>query len=301
MPLDLGSTAVELGADHHATLPEHPARASIASNTGAHVVWGLIGSHYENAGFEAGKYGFPTSDEYADTGYEKGRRQNFENGYIQMADMTVPLSGYNDGEPPVDARRAPRVPDQSSPSTPTPESETSPPSSQLPGDQSESSPSPQPSLPGYSDPPSSSSSAVPVPAAHQQARQGAIDPAFQYGAPGGGFVAQPATWPFGDFCIFGTQDGPGSACRMNGDNPWQMTMCVAAIIVEAASLIFTASKILKIRSFIKSLGGAKEAFQLWRGATTKADRAAAWAKTGEITKELAAEFLGLATIAKFCG
>lgn len=88
---------------------------------------------------------------------------------------------------------------------------------------------------------------------------------------------------------------------MNGDNPWQMTMCVAAIVVEAASLIFTASKILKIRSFIKSLGGAKEAFQLWRGASTKADRAAAWARTGEIGKELAAEFLGLPTIAKFCG
>ncbi|MGW4715695.1 LGFP repeat-containing protein [Nocardia sp. NPDC004260] len=50
-----------------------------APRTGAHVVWGSIREHWEAAGGEAGRYGYPTSDEYD---FENGKAQDFEGGRL---------------------------------------------------------------------------------------------------------------------------------------------------------------------------------------------------------------------------
>lgn len=47
--------------------------------TGAHVVYGEIRKAWANQGWERGRLGYPTSDEFQDGRY---RRSNFENGFI---------------------------------------------------------------------------------------------------------------------------------------------------------------------------------------------------------------------------
>ncbi|WP_327115648.1 hypothetical protein OHB12_02170 [Nocardia sp. NBC_01730] len=47
--------------------------------TGAHVVWGALRDTWEAAGSEAGRYGYPTSDEYD---FENGKAQDFQGGRI---------------------------------------------------------------------------------------------------------------------------------------------------------------------------------------------------------------------------
>ncbi|MFQ6394336.1 LGFP repeat-containing protein [Nocardia sp. KC 131] len=47
--------------------------------TGAHAVWGSIRMTWEGSGVEAGRFGYPTSDEYD---YEGGKAQDFQGGRI---------------------------------------------------------------------------------------------------------------------------------------------------------------------------------------------------------------------------
>ena len=57
--------------------------------TGAHVVHGVIGDKWGEAGHEAGKLGYPTSDETAEGGAIK---QTFQHGTITFADGKATVS-----------------------------------------------------------------------------------------------------------------------------------------------------------------------------------------------------------------
>ncbi|NLE80082.1 MAG: hypothetical protein GX610_10970 [Rhodococcus sp.] len=244
--------------------------------TDAHQIWGLVRDQWASAGWENSPYGFPKTDEYRDTSYEDTFRQDFEQGSIIVADMKVPLQGYVD----------PTIAQQGETSPQTNEGQST---GAITAPNESDAPSTSAATPSVSAGSKTTQTHVPTP--------GVTPPPSGQRAPG---QMGTMTWPFGDFCVLGTYGGPGGACRLGGEFLAKDAACVAAIVVEAVSLALTASKILKVRQFIKDLGGAKEAWQLWKGATTKADRAAAWAETGTITKELATEFLGLAAIERFC-
>lgn len=53
--------------------------------TGAHEIHGLIRDAWAKAGWERGKLGYPTSDEFQDGAFRRG---NFEHGYIQWSQKT---------------------------------------------------------------------------------------------------------------------------------------------------------------------------------------------------------------------
>ncbi|CAM3786756.1 LGFP repeat-containing protein [Tsukamurella ocularis] len=57
--------------------------------SGAHVVHGVIGDKWGDAGHEAGKLGYPTSDETAENGAIK---QTFQNGTITFRDGVATVS-----------------------------------------------------------------------------------------------------------------------------------------------------------------------------------------------------------------
>ncbi|MFZ2176601.1 MAG: hypothetical protein WAW17_21680 [Rhodococcus sp. (in: high G+C Gram-positive bacteria)] len=66
-------------------------------STGTHVVWGAIKDNWASRGWENGKYGFPTSDEYD---FEDGKAKNFEGGTIDWkpGDPAIPGEYTNTGQ-----------------------------------------------------------------------------------------------------------------------------------------------------------------------------------------------------------
>jgi len=56
---------------------------------GAHEVHGRIRDAWASAGWEAGRLGYPTSDEYADAG---GRRSDFQFGFIHWSPATEAIT-----------------------------------------------------------------------------------------------------------------------------------------------------------------------------------------------------------------
>lgn len=78
---------------------------------------------------------------------------------------------------------------------------------------------------------------------------------------------------------------------------WQVAKCAAAITVAIGSGVFAAAKLVKIKRYIKALGGVKEAAKLLLGATTWAEKAKAG---GSALVGLASEILGVKEIQDNC-
>jgi len=53
---------------------------------------------------------------------------------------------------------------------------------------------------------------------------------------------------------------------------WHVTKCVAAIVVAVASFAIPASKVLKLKEFVRAAGGTRAAAKLLVGATSKAEK-----------------------------
>jgi hypothetical protein len=54
---------------------------------------------------------------------------------------------------------------------------------------------------------------------------------------------------------------------------WQVAKCSAAVVVAVASLAIPVSKVLKLKVFVRAVGGARNAASLLVGATSKAEKA----------------------------
>jgi hypothetical protein len=78
---------------------------------------------------------------------------------------------------------------------------------------------------------------------------------------------------------------------------WKVAKCVAAIVQMLATTAVPAAKILRIKKYIKALGGAKQAVKLLLGATSKAEKLKAG---GEVLVNLSAELLGISSVKKNC-
>ncbi|GAB1312528.1 hypothetical protein MFIFM68171_02738 [Madurella fahalii] len=78
---------------------------------------------------------------------------------------------------------------------------------------------------------------------------------------------------------------------------WKITKCVAAIVQLLATTAVPAAKLLRIKKYIKALGGTKEAVKLLLGATTRAEKLRVG---GEILVNLSAELLGISTVKTHC-
>ena len=78
---------------------------------------------------------------------------------------------------------------------------------------------------------------------------------------------------------------------------WQITKCVAAVTWVVASTVFSAAKIVKIKRYIKELGGMKEAVSLLMGATTVAEKGTA---VGLTLLTLAETLLGIDQVVENC-
>ncbi|KAK4149795.1 hypothetical protein C8A00DRAFT_37612 [Chaetomidium leptoderma] len=78
---------------------------------------------------------------------------------------------------------------------------------------------------------------------------------------------------------------------------WKITKCVAAIVQLIGTTAVPAAKLLRIKKYIKALGGAKQAVKLMLGATSKAEKLRVG---GKALVNLAAELLGISTVKKNC-
>ena len=78
---------------------------------------------------------------------------------------------------------------------------------------------------------------------------------------------------------------------------WKIAKCVAAIVQLLGTTAVPAAKLLRIKKYIKALGGAKKAVKLLLGATTKAEKLKAG---GQALVSLASELLGISTVKKNC-
>ncbi|KAL2126399.1 hypothetical protein VTI74DRAFT_977 [Chaetomium olivicolor] len=78
---------------------------------------------------------------------------------------------------------------------------------------------------------------------------------------------------------------------------WKIAKCVAAIVQLLATTAIPAAKLLRIKKYIKALGGTKQAVKLLLGATTKAEKLKAG---GQALVALAAELLGISTVKNNC-
>lgn len=78
---------------------------------------------------------------------------------------------------------------------------------------------------------------------------------------------------------------------------WQITKCAGSIAWALGSGIFAGAKLLKIKKYIKALGGVKEAAALLLGATTWAEKMEAG---GSALVNLAAEISGVKDIKENC-
>jgi hypothetical protein len=77
---------------------------------------------------------------------------------------------------------------------------------------------------------------------------------------------------------------------------WKIASCTGAIAFFVASTMFAAAKILKVKRYIKALGGTKEAVKLIVGATTAEERLRVG---GQALVSLALELSGIASL-KVC-
>jgi hypothetical protein len=78
---------------------------------------------------------------------------------------------------------------------------------------------------------------------------------------------------------------------------WKIAKCVASIVQLLATTAVPAAKLLRIKKYIKALGGTKDAVKLLLGATTKAEKLKVG---GEALVALAAELLGISTVKNNC-
>jgi hypothetical protein len=78
---------------------------------------------------------------------------------------------------------------------------------------------------------------------------------------------------------------------------WKIAKCVAAIVQLLATTAVPAAKLLRIKKYIKALGGAKQAVKLLLGATTRAEKLKAG---GQALVALAAELLGISMVKTHC-
>lgn len=78
---------------------------------------------------------------------------------------------------------------------------------------------------------------------------------------------------------------------------WKIAKCVAAIVQLLATTAIPAAKLLRIKKYIKALGGTKQAVKLLLGATTKAEKLKVG---GQVLVSLAAELLGISTVKNNC-
>ena len=78
---------------------------------------------------------------------------------------------------------------------------------------------------------------------------------------------------------------------------WQITKCVAAVTWLVGSTVFAAAKIVKIKKYIKALGGMKEAVVIMMGATSGIEKSE---ELGKAALELASAILGVDTIVDNC-
>ena len=95
--------------------------------------------------------------------------------------------------------------------------------------------------------------------------------------------------------IIPTADTP---CPIVADPDWRKTFkCTAAIVWPLGSSMFAGAKVIKIKSYIKALGGTKSAVKLLMKATTAEERLRVG---GTALKNLAAELLGVAAVRITC-
>ncbi|KAL2133489.1 hypothetical protein VTI74DRAFT_2254 [Chaetomium olivicolor] len=78
---------------------------------------------------------------------------------------------------------------------------------------------------------------------------------------------------------------------------WKTAKCIAAIIKLLATTAVPASKLLRIKKYIKALGGTKKAVKLLLKATSKAERLRIG---GKALVNLASELLGISSVKKNC-
>ncbi|KAK3396679.1 hypothetical protein B0T20DRAFT_276964 [Sordaria brevicollis] len=78
---------------------------------------------------------------------------------------------------------------------------------------------------------------------------------------------------------------------------WKIAKCVASIVQLIATTAVPAAKLLKIKKYIKALGGVKESVKLLLGATTKAEKLKAG---GQALVYLSAELLGVGSVKAAC-
>ncbi len=126
---------------------------------------------------------------------------------------------------------------------------------------------------------------------------GRIDPAWALDADGasvpthyvveGDSLTQVVDHAAGDFAYPITAD----------PNWWDVAKCTAAITWVVGSTVFAASKILKIKKYIKALGGTKDAVQLMLRASTAEERLRVG---GTALMGLASEVLGVAAVREAC-
>ena len=78
---------------------------------------------------------------------------------------------------------------------------------------------------------------------------------------------------------------------------WRIAKCVAAIVQLLGTTAIPAAKLLRIKKYIKALGGTKKAVELLLKATTRAEKLKVG---GQALVALAAELLGISTVKNNC-
>ncbi|KAJ4298334.1 hypothetical protein N0V88_003360 [Collariella sp. IMI 366227] len=78
---------------------------------------------------------------------------------------------------------------------------------------------------------------------------------------------------------------------------WKIAQRVAAIVQLLGTTAIPAAKLLRIKKYIKALGGTKQAVKLLLGAASKAEKLKAG---GQALVALAAELLGISTVKNNC-
>ena len=78
---------------------------------------------------------------------------------------------------------------------------------------------------------------------------------------------------------------------------WKIAKCVAAIVQLLGTTAIPAAKLLRIKKYIKALGGTKKAVELLLKATTRAEKLKVG---GQALVALAAELLGISTVKNNC-
>jgi len=78
---------------------------------------------------------------------------------------------------------------------------------------------------------------------------------------------------------------------------WHVTRCAAAVTVAVASLVIPVSKLMKLKAFVRAVGGVRVAAKLLVGATSRAEKARV---IGGVIGAGAAEVLGIEAIMTHC-